>query len=195
MRMDPEEHDLIAAAQKGDAGAAGQLVERFYERVFAFLRRLTHNDADAADLTQRSFSRIWQALPTFAGRSSVNCWMHGIAYHVYIDWRRGNHHTEDRTEAWWAARPAPGDTPAEQAAENDLARALYRKVDGLAPELSEPVHLHYFQELSLDETAESMGVATSTIKYRLRQAVGELRKALAAEPPAFTGLSTARSTL
>jgi DNA-directed RNA polymerase specialized sigma24 family protein len=38
--------------------------------------------------------------------------------------------------------------------------------------------LHYYQELTLQETADAQGVATSTVKYRLRQALAELQKQL-----------------
>ena len=67
----PPTNGLVEAAGRGDRAAAVQLIELFYERIFAFLRRLAGNEDDAADLTQRTFSRVWDALPTFAGRSSV----------------------------------------------------------------------------------------------------------------------------
>jgi DNA-directed RNA polymerase specialized sigma24 family protein len=51
-------------------------------------------------------------------------------------------------------------------------------VDRLTPELRDSVHLHYYQELTLEETAWVMNVATSTVKYRLRQAITELEKQL-----------------
>jgi DNA-directed RNA polymerase specialized sigma24 family protein len=58
----------------------------------------------------------------------------------------------------------------------------------VAPELRDTVHLHYYQELSLQETAEAMGVATSTVKYRLRQALSELEDKVKSDP-ARAGLS------
>ena len=73
-----------------------------------------------------------------------------------------------------------------------MAAKLYRSVDNLSHDLKEIVHLHYYQELSLQETADALGVATSTVKYRLRQALSELEKNLNREPvllnsPARTG--------
>ena len=88
--MDSLANRLVDSARCGDNAAAVQFIELFYERIYAFLRRLAGNDADAANLTQRTFSRAWQALPTFAGRSSVASWIHSIAYHVYVDWRRAD---------------------------------------------------------------------------------------------------------
>src|SRR5258708_7941902 len=95
----------------GKQPKAFELIELFYERIYGFLRRLTANDADAADLTQRTFSKVWQKLPTFAGRSSPSSWIHSIAYHLYVDWRRSDRRTEVRPDAWWAACPAPESAP------------------------------------------------------------------------------------
>lgn len=169
---------LVEAARRGNRAAAGELVEAFYERVYAFLRRLAGNNADAADLTQRTFARVWESLPTFAGRSSVNSWIHGIAYHVYVDWRRADRRGEPRTDEWWANCSAADAGPDEVLARADLATTVFAAVDRLDPQLRETVHLHYYQELTLQETADAQGIATSTVKYRLRQALAELQKNL-----------------
>ena len=169
-------NELIEAARNGQRAAAVELIELFYERIYAFLRRLAANDADAADLTQRTFARVWEALPSFAGRSSVGSWMHGIAYHVYVDWRRADRRSEPRSDEWWANCSAEAPGPDEVLARNDLSAALFAAVDRLEPQVRETVHLHYYQELTLQETAEALGVATSTVKYRLRLALDELQK-------------------
>jgi len=179
--MELQTNQLVEDARLGDQAAATRLVELFYERIYAFLRRLTGNEADAADLTQRAFARVWQALPTFSGRSSVGSWIHSIAYHVYVDWRRADHRAESRSDEWWTRCPAAAAGPDELAARTDLAAAVYASVDRLESNLRDTVHLHYYQELTLDETADALGVATSTVKYRLRQALAELQKHLAHE--------------
>ncbi len=174
--MQVDEHGLVKAALKGNGAAIDDIIELFYAKVYAFLKRLSGSDSDAADLTQRTFGSVWQSLPRFAGRSSVSSWIHSIAYHTYVDWRRTNHRGESRSPEWWADRMCHSPRPDEVASRNDLAASLYTAVDGLDPDLRETVHLHYYQELTLEETAEAMGIATSTVKYRLRQALTELER-------------------
>jgi RNA polymerase sigma-70 factor (ECF subfamily) len=190
--MKPDANQLVETAQRGDRAATVGLIELFYERIYAFLRRLAANDADAADLTQRTFGRVWQALPTFAGRSSVSSWIHSIAYHVYVDWRRADRHTEPRSNEWWAARPSPEALPDEIVAHADLAATIYGSVDELEPDLRHPVQLHYYQDLTLQETADAMGVATSTVKYRLRQALAELQRKLGSKQTSLPSPATSR---
>jgi RNA polymerase sigma-70 factor (ECF subfamily) len=189
--MEPDTNHLVEKARCGDRAAATALIELFYERIYAFLRRLAANDADAADLTQRTFGRVWQSLPGFAGRSSVASWMHSVAYHVYVDWRRTDRHTEPRSNEWWAARPSPDAQPDQIVARTDMAATVYGSVDELEPDLRRTVQLHYYQDLTLQETADAMGVATSTVKYRIRQALAELQKRLTPQqtPPLRTAAS------
>jgi RNA polymerase sigma-70 factor (ECF subfamily) len=188
--MEPCPQKLVEAARGGQPSAAVELIELFYGRIYAFLRRLTANEADAADLTQRTFSRVWQALPGFAGRASVSSWIHSIAYHAYVDWLRADRHLEERSPEWWAECPAPAAGPDELAANNDLAAAVYASVDKLEPDQRDPVHLHYYQGLTLEETADVLGVSASTVKYHLRLALKQLQRQLAAEPRQVMPLKT-----
>jgi RNA polymerase sigma factor (sigma-70 family) len=62
-----------------------------------------------------------------------------------------------------------------------MTTTLHGLVEGLEPGLRDTLQLHYYQDLSLQETAEALGIATSTVKHRLRQALAELQRQLSAE--------------
>ena len=172
--MKTEGQELVERIRRGERVASVDLIDLFYERIYAFLRRLCGDQTEAADLTQRTFGRVWQALPSFSGRSSVGSWIHSIAYHTYVDWRRADHRAEPRSPEWWAECASNEPAPDEVATRKDMAATVYAAVDALAPELRETIHLHYYQELTIQETAAAMEVATSTVKYRLRQALEDL---------------------
>jgi RNA polymerase sigma-70 factor (ECF subfamily) len=182
--MDTNAQALVVAAQNGDELAAVRLIELFYAKIYAFLRRLTASDADAADLTQKTFNQVWRMLPRVTSPTSVASWIHRIAYHSFIDWRRAAPAHEARSDEWWARLAAESERPDDHAARTDLAATVFAVVDRLEPELRHTVHLHYYQGLTLQETADAMGVAASTIKYRLRQAVRELQNKMSETPPA-----------
>ena len=76
---------LCEQARAGDREAASTLVSLYYERIFSWLRRLTGHEEDAADLTQKTFSKAWQALGSYQGRSSFSTWLHGIGHHVGLE--------------------------------------------------------------------------------------------------------------
>jgi RNA polymerase sigma-70 factor (ECF subfamily) len=172
---------LCDRAKAGDGAAASELLVLFHQPVFAFFRRLCRSHEDAEDLTQKTFSKAWASLPNFDGRSSFSTWIHGVGYHVYVDWRRKKNPVEARGDEWWEACIGEGPSPFEDAAERELASQVYALVEQLDQGSREVVHLHYYQGLSIQETADVLNIATSTVKYRLRGALSYLRSK-SAEP-------------
>jgi len=172
---------LCERAKAGDMEAASELVGQFYERIFAWFRRLSGHDQDAADLTQKTFCKVWVSLSSYQSRSSFSTWIHGIGHHVYLDWRRRKNIIEQPLEEWWLNCPDNALSPSDAVAEREQARQVYALVELLDEDSRQTMHLHYYQGLSLAETAEVLGIATSTVKYRLRESIDFL-KARTAEP-------------
>ncbi|MCI0745688.1 MAG: RNA polymerase sigma factor [Verrucomicrobia subdivision 3 bacterium] len=166
---------LCEGAQAGDMAAASQLIALHYEKIFCYFRRLSGSDEDGEDLTQKTFLKVWSSINSFQGRSSFSTWIHGIAHNVYVDWRRKRSVTEFQSADWWEGCIAEGPSPFEDTTEREMARQLYACVEQLDEESKQAVHLHYYQGLSLKETAEVLNIATSTLKYRLREALEFLR--------------------
>jgi len=167
---------LCRAAQGGDMAAACELLNSFYEKVFAYFLRLCGREEDAADLTQKTFAKVWTSLGSYRGRSTFSTWVHGVARHVYVDWRRRKELTSPADDRWWDLQPDSQASPFESTAEREIAEQLYALVEKLDEDAREAVHLHYYQELTLEQTAEVLGVAESTVKYRLRRAVDFLKR-------------------
>jgi RNA polymerase sigma-70 factor (ECF subfamily) len=166
---------LCERARAGDLEAASELVAQFYERIFAWFRRLTAHEEDAADLTQKTFCKVWSSLASYQGRSGFSTWLHGIGHHVYVDWRRQKNITDQASDEWWLGCADDAPSPSDTAGEREEARQLYSLVERLDEDSRQTVHLHYYQGLSIAETAEALGIATSTVKYRLREAIEHLK--------------------
>src|SRR6476620_11443692 len=115
---------LCRAAQEGEMEAASELVATFYQRVFAYLRRRCTNDQDAADLTQKTFSKVWASLPSYGRQSNFSTWVHAIAHHVYVDWRRLKQLPSAEGENWWIDHADDAPDPFESAAQREVAEQL-----------------------------------------------------------------------
>ena len=178
MISDPKAKQWCNQAAKGDLEAGSSLLREFYKPIFAYLRRLSGNGDDAADLTQATFSKVWNSVTRFRGGSSVSTWIHRIAYFTYVDWVRRARPSTEQHDSWWRGIPASDPTPLERAEELETRRRVYAAVDKLAEEQRQGIHLHYYQGLSLTDTAEGLGIPESTLKYRLRNALEQLRKDL-----------------
>ena len=174
--MDSRIKSLCKRARKADKDAACELLRIHYTDVYSYLRRLCGSQADAEDLTQQTFLKVWSSLDSFAGRSRFSTWLYRIAYNTYIDFQRGNAGSNrDRSDQWWAECIDKNPSPFANVAEHQLARRLYDAVDQFDEDKRSIVHLHYYQGLSIRETAKVLGIATSTVKYRLREVFKILR--------------------
>ena len=171
---------LCLNAQDGDMRAASKLVERFYQKVYAYLRRLSRSASHAQDLTQETFRRLWSSLENYRGECTFSTWIYRIAYSVYVDWLREKGRPIDKSDAWWDSRADDNPGPHEHAEDRQMAERLYRVVDQLEEGDKQLIHLHFYQGLSLRETASVLDEAASTVRYRFRRAMGKLRSEISA---------------
>ena len=180
--MDSQIKKLLKRAKKADINAANELLRIYYEDVYSYLRRLCGSQADAEDLTQQTFLKVWSSLDRFKGRSKFSTWLYRIAYNTYIDWQRKNPgNVQSNTDQWWREWTDKDPGPVEGLAQYQLSQQLYEAVDRLDEGKKQTVYLHYYQGLSLRETAKVLNIATSTVKYRLREVLKVLRTKIAVE--------------
>jgi len=174
--MDIRIKSLRKRAKKADKSAACELLKIYYSDVFAYLRRLCGNNHDAEDLTQQAFLKVWSSLDSFAGRSKFSTWLYRVAHNTYIDFQRENASSNlVRSDEWWAECIDKSASPFVNLAEHQLTRRLYEAVDQLDDDKRHVIYLHYYQGLSIRQTAKVLGIATSTVKYRLREVFKILR--------------------
>jgi RNA polymerase sigma-70 factor (ECF subfamily) len=177
---------LCKRAKKADKKAACELLKIYYADVFAYLRRLCGNNQDAEDLTQQTFLKAWSSLGGFEGRSKFSTWIYRIAHNIYLDWLRKNAGSmQAHPEKWWQDCRDENPDPFANLAERQLAQRLYQAVDQFDEDKKHVVHLHYYQGLSLRETAKVLNIATSTVKYRLREVLKTLRVKLGVRETEF----------
>jgi RNA polymerase sigma-70 factor (ECF subfamily) len=174
--MDIRIKNLCKQAQKGDKNAACELLQIHYSDIYSYLRRLCGNREDAEDLTQQTFLKGWSSLGSFCYRSKFSTWLYSIAQNTFVDWQRKNAgNARVRPEQWWQECIDSNPGPFANAAEYQIAERLYKIVDQLDEDKKHVVHLHYYQGLSIRETAKVLNVATSTVKYRLREVIKVLK--------------------
>ncbi len=167
---------LCRRAKKADKNAACELLKIYYAEIYSYLRRLCGSRHDAEDLTQQTFLKAWSSLDGFAGRSKFSTWLYRIAHNTFLDWLRKNTAgTRSRPDQWWQECIDQNPDPFANLAERQLAQRLYEAVGRLDEGKKHVVHLHHYQGLSIRETAKVLNIATSTVKYRLREVFKILR--------------------
>ena len=174
----------LRQAQNGDMDAFAELFEPLRPRIHAVACRLVGPD-DAEDVVMDTFLKAWQALPGFAGRSSLSTWLCGIARHQALDVLRSRERrTRGRMEARDDGDPLENAAditqsgPSEAAAKSDDGTLVSQAMTAL-PELhGQILMLRYVDDLSYTDIAAALGISLGTTMSRLFNAKRKLREAV-----------------
>lgn len=184
-----EDAQLVSRAREGDMRAYDVLVTRHRGRVFAMIRNMIHQEAEAWDLSQEVFIKAWQALPRFEAKARFTTWLYRIAHNVVYDWTRrkriesvGELNDEiferDRIDPASATTPEAGEAPDEALARGELRVKIEAALAKLTPEHREAVLLKDVQGLAYKEIADVMGTSIGTVMSRLFYARQKLQTLL-----------------
>ncbi|MFY9720768.1 MAG: sigma-70 family RNA polymerase sigma factor [Candidatus Cybelea sp.] len=157
-------------------------IERYGKETYNFAYRLTRNDADARDLTQETFIRVFRSWRSFKPGTSFLSWIYRIVTNLYRDElrrRKGRYQEEipddNELQLYGGSRPLAVEPIAEYV-EGYLSEPLSKALAALANEQREIVLLADVEGCSYQEIAEIVGCTVGTVRSRLHRARGQLRK-------------------
>jgi RNA polymerase sigma-70 factor (ECF subfamily) len=174
---------LFGQAIAGDRGALGELIGRYEKSLFGLLMRMTGGDAHRSDdLFQETFLHAMRASKTFDRKLQFKPWITAIAVNLVRDDARkrkvrGEIGLDQSTDSERAAVPEPmanEENPGERAERRDEERKVQAALYNLTDLEREVVLLHFYQSMTLVETAGVLGVPLGTIKSRLHAALTRL---------------------
>ncbi len=173
-----EERRLLAATRGGDRSAAEELVERTYSAVYASLYRLCGDGDLAADLTQETYRKAWEALGGFDGRSQFFTWLYRIAYTTFLNHIRRPRRVTSLDDA--ATPEMRDDSPAadQLLSEKEEGERLRAAVITLPEDLRFTVTAHFWGGLAVKEIARIENITTVAVRKRLHKAFSILESSL-----------------
>ena len=167
---------LARRAAKADPGAWDEIIERYGERIYNLAYRFTGSPAEAEDLTQDIFLKLYRNLDRYRGDVPLMAWALRLSRNLCIDHYR--HHRARRqaeTVSDEVLRHLPSDDDLERRSQKRERRRLVQQVLAeMSESLASVVMLRDLQGLSYDEIATFFEVPVGTIKSRLNRARQEL---------------------
>jgi RNA polymerase sigma-70 factor (ECF subfamily) len=169
----PSDESLARQAQAGSMEAFEELVLRYEQRVYAFVSQSCRNGMDAAEVTQETFVKAYQAILQFDPKRTFAPWLFTIARRKCVDHFRAIRPTSNETP------PELSDTknPAELLAVEDERRQLWNLARRILPQPQfDALWLHYVEDLNLAEIARVLRRPQTYIKvllFRARKALAE----------------------
>lgn len=170
-----DDEALMARVAKGDQLAFRQLSERHVRGAHGLARRILQNHADAEEVVQEAFLRLWTNAPRWQPSAALRTWFYRIVVNLCLNRRRRQP---------FAPLEAAGDPvdPRADAAEALEASQTTKQVAAAMAELPErqrtALQLTYYEELSNADTAAIMGSSISGVEALLVRARKALRHRL-----------------
>jgi RNA polymerase sigma-70 factor (ECF subfamily) len=184
----PEDR-LVALARAGDTEAVRFIIQTHNRRLYRVARAVLHDDAEAEDVVQETYVRALSALTGFRGGSSLATWLTRIALNEALGRRRRQRikvalETIDAPEERNRMQVIPfphmktESDPEQTVARNEVRRMLERAIDNLSEPFRVVFVLRDVEELTVEETAQQLGLRPVTVRTRLHRARAQLREAL-----------------
>jgi RNA polymerase sigma-70 factor (ECF subfamily) len=182
-RLD-QDHSLVERCLSGEEAAWEELVRTHTRRVYGLCYRFTGKDAEAQDLSQEVFLRVYRALKTFrATEGAFTTWLARLTRNLLIDHYRRTRQERitDSIEEQLAGVEEP-ESPAARpdglVAGREASEILQGALQKLSPELREAVILRDLQDMEYREIADILRIPEGTVKSRLNRGRAELARVL-----------------
>jgi RNA polymerase sigma-70 factor (ECF subfamily) len=185
---------LLRRIRAGDRDAFTDLMRRFNRRLYRVARSVLRDDAEAEDALQDAYLQAYRALPTFRGESALGTWLTRIVVNAALMRQRKTGRLAEVIELGAdfgsddATQPRPANERLDGPAQPELAalRAQTRRligtgIDKLPAAFRTVFVLRAVEELTVEETAATLGIPEATVRTRYFRARAMLREALARE--------------
>ena len=194
-----EEAAIVADLKAGTEEAYAWLIGEFQRPVYGLVYRMVSDPADAADVTQDVFLKVFRGMKSFHGESSLKTWIYRIALHEAANRKRWwfRHKAQEtsiepaesdgfaagdgwtQNEAMQNALTDRSDSPFDNVAHQEVQQ----RVDAELRQLPEPYRttliLRDLEDMSYEEIAEVLQISLGTVKSRLTRGRQALKQRLA----------------
>lgn len=179
---------LVQAAQRGDKHAFAQLVKKYEQRVYNLARKMVRDPQDAEDVLQETFINVYRHLNDFQGEAAFATWLYRIATNASLMKLRARKDyavsLDEPMEADDGENMMPreivdwGITPEEALLNNEVRAQMDAAVEALPETMRAVFVLRDIEGLSVQETADVLGISVPNVKTRLHRARMMLRENL-----------------
>jgi RNA polymerase sigma-70 factor (ECF subfamily) len=180
----PTDPELIERTLAGDGAAFAEIVQRFQRRIYRVAFSIVRDDARADEVTQDTFVQAYTRLARFEGRSGLETWLTRIAVNRCHDVLRRRRFVSlftlaDDGETETMLEPVDErPDPERQLLSVQLRRAIERAERRLSPQQKVIFRLRHYENLSLEEIADHLGLNAGTVRAHLFRAIHKIRREL-----------------
>ncbi len=179
---------VVGAALKGRSEACEEIVRRYERPIFGLIARMVRDDAQAEDLTQDTFLKMFRALARYDPAMRFSSWLFRIAHNTAIDYLRQRKllvampvdDPDDESDPLQSLPDPSAISPERSAERAELAAAVDSALDRVRPDYRAVLVLRYQEGLEYQDIADILGAPLGTVKTFLHRGRRELARELTA---------------
>lgn len=182
---DPDIRLMLRVRDADDPAAFAELVGRFQHRLVAVLRHVVGDAAEAEDLAQEAFLRVYRTRAKYHPTAKFGTWLFAVAHNLALNALRDRKRRPGlqpvKPDGGSAEVPAPDradNAPSHHLRQLELAAAVRRALDTLNERQRVAVVLSKFEDMPYAEIGAVMGMSEKAVKSLLARARVQLRDAL-----------------
>jgi len=187
-QSDPD-RDALLQMQEGDEQGLVLLMSRHREALFRYIYRFVRNQADAAELTEQTFLKVYQNADRFKPKAKVRSWMYTIAGNLCRDFlRRNKKRTSDLSLEYPLGSEknfrlqdvveANSPSPEQESITRESLQTIETAINALPNRLKVPFIFCVLEDHSYDACAEMLKTNRKTVETRIYRARKKLREQL-----------------
>ncbi len=162
---------LIQKAKDKDQKAQTKLINVFWVDVFSFVMKKVRDENDADEITVNVFSKVLSKLDMFDPHFQFKTWILTIAQNTVIDfWRKKNRENEDAVENLDEVKNQYAKSPEELMISAEEQKKIIKTIESLDANYQDIIKLRFFEEKSIKEIAEELGISVANTKVRVMRA-------------------------
>jgi RNA polymerase sigma-70 factor, ECF subfamily len=165
-----EEDDLVEGCRRQDPDAQRLLFQQYRSRVYRLAMFVSRNSADAAEITQDVFFKVYSGLPRFRGEATFDTWLYSIVSNACRDHARKSRRFLLLDSAFWFSRASPVVPPEHGVPPNGASEAVRSAIASLPEKFRIPVVLRYVEDLSYEQISKVLDCPSGTVAARLSRA-------------------------
>jgi RNA polymerase sigma-70 factor (ECF subfamily) len=179
---------IVAGLRKGDDWAYEALIHRFQTPVYNVVYRLISEPGDASDVVQEVFIKVFRAIGSFRGQSSLKTWIYRIAINEALNhrrwvsrWRRREIRLDDEQRAGVTYEDTladDGPSPFDMTVDHETRARIEEGLRQLRAPYREVLVLREVEGLGYEEIAEVLQISLGTVKSRIVRGREALRAAV-----------------
>jgi RNA polymerase sigma-70 factor (ECF subfamily) len=194
-----EDAALVAALKAGSEEAFGILIAQYSQPLYSLIARSLQDPADAADITQEVFIKVFRSIGSFHGEASLRTWLYRIALREASNQRRWwSRHKRQELTIDAPANSGEGEdsddsislsgllmdgsgSPYDHAAQSEMKLRVEDALRQLPEAFRSVVILREMEGFGYEEIAEILDVPAGTVKSRLTRGRAALKEILVAQ--------------